>query len=233
MVTRHVPLHLVPEANQAELESSTVLRGDLSAVTVPEVIQLMCAQGQSWTVTLLGQGVDAQASVSGGELVDARYDKLSGQDALVELIALHQGQFEVRSHNGDVPHTIHGRWQQVLIAAVQRLDERMNTQHSENTRSHPAPKTHDTRRRKSGKFQSDELARTRPSFAVSSPPDTAKHPSVASPSTTQALELIDRGFASIRAGNLNEARVHWTLALELDPSNRALQFNLKKLGSRR
>jgi hypothetical protein len=237
MVTRNVPLHLVPEAQKSSVEpsdiaSTTVLRGDLSAVTILEVIQLMCAQGQSWTVSLLDQGVAAEASVSGGELVDARYDKLSGQDALVELIALRQGKFEVRSHNGNVPHTIHGRWQQVLIAAVQQLDERMSTQRSENTRSLVAPTTHHSRRRKSGKFHSDELARTRPSPTPSNPPDTVKEAIMVSPNAAEAPELIDRGFAALRAGNVNEARAHWTHALELDPGNRALRFNLKKLNSK-
>jgi hypothetical protein len=234
MVNRRLPLHLVqepPSVEPPDSESRVVLRGDLSAVTVLEVIQLMCAQGQPWTVTLLDQGVDARASVSGGELVDARYDKQVGQDALVELIALHQGRFEVKPHQGNVPRTIDGRSEQILIAAVQRLDERLGAPHSQNARSHVAPMQRSPRRRKSGKFQSDELARTHPSFTTSRPPDTA--PSDALPTVAQAPELIDRGFAALRVGNINEARESWTQALKLDPGNRALQFNLKKLDSRK
>jgi hypothetical protein len=43
--------------------------------------------------------------------------------------------------------------------------------------------------------------------------------------------LIDQGFAALRAGNSAEARQRWTEALALDPDNRSVQFNLRKLDS--
>ena len=49
--------------------------------------------------------------------------------------------------------------------------------------------------------------------------------------SASAVALIDQGFAALRAGNAAEARQCWTQALLLDPDNRSLQFNLRKLDS--
>ena len=44
--------------------------------------------------------------------------------------------------------------------------------------------------------------------------------------------LVDKGFAALRAGRVEEARQCWLAAKELDPDNRSLDLNLKKLDSR-
>jgi hypothetical protein len=44
-----------------------------------------------------------------------------------------------------------------------------------------------------------------------------------------AEDLIDRGFLALRAGDLDEVRRCWHAALDLQPGNRRLQFNLRKL----
>jgi hypothetical protein len=54
--------------------------------------------------------------------------------------------------------------------------------------------------------------------AVAAPPPSAE-------------ELIDRGFLALRAGNIDEVRRCWHAALALQPDNRRVQFNLRKLES--
>jgi hypothetical protein len=43
---------------------------------------------------------------------------------------------------------------------------------------------------------------------------------------------VDKGFAALRAGNNDEARRCWLAAKQLDPDNRSLDLNLKKLETR-
>jgi hypothetical protein len=54
------------------------------------------------------------------------------------------------------------------------------------------------------------------------------------PSTThhspEVSRLIDEGFERLRAGRRDDARFAWEHALELDPSNKVLELNLRKLG---
>jgi hypothetical protein len=47
-----------------------------------------------------------------------------------------------------------------------------------------------------------------------------------------ASSLVDRGFAALRAGDIEEARQCWLAAKRLDPENRSLDLNLRKLESR-
>ncbi|HRI70064.1 MAG TPA: tetratricopeptide repeat protein, partial [Polyangium sp.] len=45
----------------------------------------------------------------------------------------------------------------------------------------------------------------------------------------EVSQLMDQGFSALRAGNRDEARRFWKEALELDPGNRRIELNLKKL----
>jgi hypothetical protein len=45
-------------------------------------------------------------------------------------------------------------------------------------------------------------------------------------------ELVDRGFVALRVGMPDEAYTLWTRALERDPDNRSIRFNLQRLEAR-
>jgi hypothetical protein len=45
----------------------------------------------------------------------------------------------------------------------------------------------------------------------------------------QVSDLIDEGFSALRAGDRDTARRCWSEALDLDPSNRMIELNLRKL----
>jgi eukaryotic-like serine/threonine-protein kinase len=62
----------------------------------------------------------------------------------------------------------------------------------------------------------------------------AKAPAApAEPTARAASELIDQGFAAIRAGDREAAQRFWEAALRLDPANRGLELNLRKLVAKR
>jgi len=44
--------------------------------------------------------------------------------------------------------------------------------------------------------------------------------------------LVGQGIAALRAGKVEETGQCWLAAKELDPENRSLDFNLKKLESK-
>ncbi|HVK69944.1 MAG TPA: tetratricopeptide repeat protein, partial [Polyangium sp.] len=45
----------------------------------------------------------------------------------------------------------------------------------------------------------------------------------------EVASLMDQGFTALRNGQREDARKFWQQALELDPGNRRIELNLKKL----
>jgi len=236
MTKARVELHLVqapaaPSASQAA-SSNLVLKGQLGVVSVVDIIQLVSNRGQSWCIVLVDQGLECAVTIINGELADARWGIKSGSEALVEIVGMRTGSFEVQPFTGLEERTLFGLWQGNILAAVQRLDERVQAESSippslKDSRREPRS----TRSRsKSGQYDFDAIL-SDDAFDVpaESPADTARS---ATDNSNNALELTDLGFAALRAGNVEQAKAHWAKALALDPTNRALQFNLKKLEGR-
>ena len=61
---------------------------------------------------------------------------------------------------------------------------------------------------------------------AASSPDSAPY----APQRPEVTRLIDEGFSSLRAGRRDDARRAWEEALRLEPQNRMLELNLRKLG---
>ena len=53
---------------------------------------------------------------------------------------------------------------------------------------------------------------------------------VDAPPSPEVTRLIDEGFSALRAGRREDARRAWEDALRLEPGNRMLELNLRKLG---
>lgn len=68
------------------------------------------------------------------------------------------------------------------------------------------------------------------------PQAAAAPPAVPAPANSSAgadvSRLIDQGFSSLRSGNRDEARKFWEEALKLDPSNRMIELNIRKLDAK-
>ncbi len=234
-------LHLIqsPAAAPAAPASDLVLKGQIDVLSVVDVIQLVSNRTQSWCIVLVEQGLEASVTIVDGELADARWGCKSGTDALVEIVAMRTGTFEVQPFAGLEERTLFGLWQGNILAAVQRLDERTQAQSSV-----PAPAIKKSQskikaassRSKLGEYDFDAIL-SDDAFDLpnESPADGARDAdetrSVVNKSE-DAPELTDLGFLALRAGDVEQAKAHWTKALELDPTNRALQFNLKKLQNR-
>jgi Flp pilus assembly protein TadD len=60
-------------------------------------------------------------------------------------------------------------------------------------------------------------------------PSPGEAPASIPPPRPEVTRLIDEGFSALRAGRRDEARRAWEEALELDPDNRQIEVNLRKL----
>lgn len=181
-------------------DEATTLRGSLAVLSPLDLLQWLCNNQQTWKVRLYGQGVDGDVVVLQGQLVDARWGILQGPSALVEIVGCQYGCFELVTVETLSAGNLHGHSQALLLNAVRALDER-NHRVLKRASSVPPPSGH---------------------FPPSPTAVSGEH-------SLPSLGLVDLGFAALRAGNTTEAKRFWREALALDPNNRSLQFNLKKL----
>jgi hypothetical protein len=241
MINARTKLQVVPRPltlNERYEHSTGVvaLRGSLDVVSVFDIIQLVCANRQSWIVRLLQQSADASVTIAAGDLVDARWGKLSGPEALVEIMGCDQGFFELSSITGEPIRSLSGNWHVMVLSAVQQLDERCAASRGQLSQVADLSPTAARSRGKSGEHRLTDIPTQ--ATQVNSPNSHALprcgdlNSGVKAGARQVAAQLIDCGFTAIREGDLDRARQMWEQALAYDPNNRALQFNLRKLGDR-
>jgi len=220
-------------------QESESLSGSLSVVSTLDLIEWLCSNRKIWSLRLhrQGQGQTNEKVIAGevvvvdGQMVDARWGDVHGLPALCEIVGCQKGSFDLVPVSGSIERTLDGHWQSLLLSAVQMLDERNHQTNgvAQPERPQESPKSSSS----SGQLMLLALSSDGPA-----PEDAQGTPSVADgvfdarkDASASAVALIDRGFAALRAGNPAEARQCWTQALALDPDNRSLRFNLRKLDS--
>jgi hypothetical protein len=184
---------------------------------------MLCLAQQTSSLRITAHGRQGAIVVREGKLVHASWGPLVGQDALREIIAAEDGVFRTAPLPEEIETTIRGDWQYALMEAVRSLDERAQGRHL-HSGSFPAIRIDDSF------FGTMSSAAPVPG-AKKATDDKSDHSRgrVMPRSPGAALSLVDKGFAALRAGKIDEARECWLAAKQLDPENRSLDLNLKRL----
>ena len=162
--------------------------------------------------------------VKEGKLFHAAWGSLVGHEALCAILDAQDGVFRTTPLPDDVVANIHTNWQYALMEAVRILDERANSSPRQ-TGSFPAIRVEDS---VLDKMSGDDHPSERRGMNLLVATESRKSPRPGG----AASSLVDKGFAALRAGKVEEARKCWQAAKELDPDNRSLDLNLKKLESK-
>jgi DNA-binding response OmpR family regulator len=219
--------HEILKIAHETLDSTHRLSGCFSALSAADLIQMLCLTNRSTTLRITSHGVAGSVLIRDGELIHASFGLMVGQVALCEILAAQDGIFRTAPLPAEIEPTIHVNWQHALMDAVRTLDERANAPLRQ-TGSFPAIRIDDS---VFGKLSHTNEPSHSPPHSDGNhkrnnhPPNQRKTPRVAS-------SLVDKGFAALRAGNVEEARQCWLAAKQLDPDNRSLDLNLKKLDTR-
>jgi DNA-binding response OmpR family regulator len=215
-------LRLVREA----LDCISRLSGCFSALSAADLIQMLCLAQRTAALRISAGGETGTVMVKGGVLLHASWGTLVGQDALCAILDAQDGVFRTTPLPEDAPRTIEANWQHALMEAVRVLDERANSSRR-STGSLPAIRVDDSLLDKMSVPPDAEPMR-RPGGYLLAGLEARQSPRTGG----AASSLVDKGFAALRAGDVEEARKCWLAAKELDPENRSLDLNLKKLESR-
>jgi DNA-binding response OmpR family regulator len=220
-------LKIVHEALDCILRMS----GSFSALSAADLIQMLCLAQRTAALRITAGKDSGNVMVKDGVLLHASWGGLSGQEALCAILDAKDGVFRTTPLPENVPRTIHINWQQALMEAVQKLDERGNSARR-STGALPAIRADASMLEK---ITADEEGDDEPSIGHRTPNSflLAGLDARQTPRTGGAASsLVDKGFAALRAGNVEEARQCWLAAKQLDPENRSLDLNLKKLETR-
>lgn len=202
------------------------LSGCFSALSAADLIQMLCLAQRTAALRITAAGERGTVMVKDGALLHASWGELVGQAALCAILEAEDGVFRTTPLPEGVPRTIHTDWQHALMEAVQILDERASPSHR-STGSFPAIRLDESLLDKvSG--GGDPAPARRPGSHLLSGGESRRVPRGGG----AASSLVDKGFAALRAGNVDEARQCWLAAKQLDPENRSLDLNLKKLENR-
>jgi response regulator of citrate/malate metabolism len=225
--------------------------GNLAELSTVDVIQMLCIGRKSVALRLSEGARSGVIHIEKGEPVHAIWDDLLGEEAFFRILTVKNGLFHTTPLPPDVERSIHGDWQYLLIEGMRRLDEAAE-------RGELPEGDRPSLRLMSSSRPPPPIPSSRPPRITEPPPEApfsrarpAQPPgatvtlsrstvgsmlrgaaqgddeTTASPEVTR---LIDQGFSALRAGQREDARRAWQEALRLDPGNRMLELNLRKLG---
>jgi hypothetical protein len=219
-------LKIVDEA----MDCAERLSGKLSTLGAADVIQMLCLGHRTAALRITAGDISGCVMVDGGQLVHATWGDKVGEPAICEILAVYDGSFRMAPKPGGIEPTIARDWQLVLMDCVRIVDE---VRHTESKR----PK----KRRESRNSRPPTISIPAGVVNSNSAHSSGIRPTAANGSregvdmgrAVAAAKLVDQGFAALRAGDNAEARKCWESAQQLDPDNRAIDLNLRKLESMR
>ncbi|MDR3406543.1 MAG: DUF4388 domain-containing protein [Chthoniobacter sp.] len=108
-------------------EGATDFQANLKNVTPADVLQLKCLSGATTIVEFHSDARVGRIRFDDGEITDASAGMLRGADAVYEIVGWKQGQVTEHTCVGFSMRTIESSWQNLLMDAAQRIDERRRT----------------------------------------------------------------------------------------------------------
>jgi len=251
-------LHELRAAILQAMETRDSLLGSLSELSAVDVIQMLCL-GRKTTALRIARGQSSGVIlIHNGDIVHAVWDNIVGEEAVHEMIAVEDGVFNMAPFPPDYERTIQGDYQHILMEGVRKLDEKARFGPSDDDAPRPSVRPGrimpqqgskddwaiDSERAFTQMAQIPTNARMRldtlgsppvprdmPPPPPPPPPPPEESPEEIAQKETErkVAALMDQGFTALRSGDRDAAREFWQQALELDPGNRRIELNLKKL----
>ena len=182
------------------LDAEGSLTGRLSRLSVADVVQMLCSNGMSTQLCVRNKGTSGVVVIENGEVVHAAWGAKTGEEAVFEIIAAEGGSFKTRPLPDEFPRSVSTTWQFLILEGLRLLDE-------SSTGGLPAIAEEDEDQSASAAGRAPGVPR----------PERAVH------------QLVEEGFRMLKAGDRDGAARCWREALELDPDNKSLRVNIKRL----
>jgi hypothetical protein len=111
-------------ASRDASEQGTGFDGQLHCASLADLIQLQCSNRARVGVAVRSKTREGHLFFDNGQMVHAVAGRLVGEDAVFDMLEWNTGTFSESSEAWPAKVTISSSWQQVLLSAAQRRDER-------------------------------------------------------------------------------------------------------------
>jgi CheY-like chemotaxis protein len=98
-------------------------RGVLRRVGLQDVIQMECLARSSSILEISNRRATGKIFIDTGQIVHAQIADVTGETALIQLMSLSGGQFNLRPFAEPAERSLHGQWEYLLMDAAQKSDE--------------------------------------------------------------------------------------------------------------
>lgn len=99
------------------------LTGTLQDLSLANLVQLQCNEQQHAQVTLTRGKRKGTLTFANGDLIAARVDDQTGEDAVYELLTWEDGNFNVSNENVPTERNVTTPWSALLLEGLRRADE--------------------------------------------------------------------------------------------------------------
>lgn len=108
---------------EAEVDDSYVLRGNVEAFSLLEIVQLISSSRQSFHVTIHRSRDEGHLYFKKGQLIDAQYKNMTGYEAAWAILIWKKGIFIAKMEEVERDRHIEDSPQSVILEALRRTDE--------------------------------------------------------------------------------------------------------------
>jgi len=108
-----------------EQENGATVRGNLRTLSLPSIVQINCTERNEALLRIRNQGQEASIFFAEGDVVHAVVGSQVGEEAVYELLAWEEGDFELEMDVRVSERTIGIGWSALLLEGMHRLDEKV------------------------------------------------------------------------------------------------------------
>ena len=109
---------------EKEKESGTAVRGNLNTMSLPNIVQINCAEHNQARLRLRQGGQEASLFFADGNVVHAALGPRVGEEVVYELLTWENGEFELEMNIPPPEQTITTSWSGLLLEGMRRIDEK-------------------------------------------------------------------------------------------------------------
>jgi CheY-like chemotaxis protein len=221
--------------------------GSLADLSCVDVLQMLCIARKTTALRISAGASAGVVHIDAGDPVHAVWDDLVGEEAFFRILGVKSGIFHTTPLPPDIERSLRGDWQHLMIEGLRRLDETAaGRERSQALAGQDRSQAQEENVRRAGERDSFRIApgSVPPPRVVVPSPSPRHAPELATLADedldhdldgkgsrrAEVARLLDEGFGALRAGRREDARRAWEEALRIDPQNRMLELNLRKLG---